>query len=192
MTHQALCTDPACSVPADGEIGDYVGAQMAAANVGVPSVTVSKTGNGNVASADKLISCGNKCSATYNADAAVTLTASAGSGTVFTGWGGSCNGTQSTCVLSVTEQLNVNATFTPLVNVSVSRSGSGSISAAAAGIDCGKTCSSRVTQGTTAIFSAIPAVGQHFVNWSGACSGTVPTCGLTINGDTKVQANFAK
>jgi hypothetical protein len=28
------------------------------------------------------------------------------------------------------------------------------------------------------------------VSWSGACSGTAPTCSVVISSDTKVQANF--
>ena len=48
-------------------------AQMAAANVGVPSITIAKSGNGNIASADRVISCGNKCSAAYSAGTLVSL-----------------------------------------------------------------------------------------------------------------------
>lgn len=51
LTHQALCIDPACSAPDPSELGDYIGSQMAAANVGVPSITVSKVGNGTVTGA---------------------------------------------------------------------------------------------------------------------------------------------
>ena len=61
---------------------------MTAVLVQSNSVTVTKSGNGTVDSADKLISCGNKCVAAYNAGAAVTLTAKAASGSVFAGWTG--------------------------------------------------------------------------------------------------------
>ena len=38
--------------------------------------------------------------------------------------------------------------------------------------------------------AATPAAGLKFVNWTGSCSGTTPTCSVTITADTKVQANF--
>jgi hypothetical protein len=31
-----------------------------------------------------------------------------------------------------------------------------------------------------------------FVSWGGACSGTSPTCNLTVNSNLSVQANFSK
>src|SRR5919107_659068 len=88
LTHEALCADGVCNAPAEGEVGDFVGAQMAAANVGVPSVSVSVSGGGKVSSSDRVIACGSKCSASYDANAQVTLTAEANSGSVFAGWSG--------------------------------------------------------------------------------------------------------
>ncbi|MDT5155885.1 MAG: hypothetical protein QOH51_242 [Acidobacteriota bacterium] len=190
VTHEALCADTLCNAPAEGEVGDFIGAQMTAANVGVPSVTVSKSGNGSVSSTDKLISCGNKCSASYNANAPLTLTASASSGSVFTGWGGACAGTQLTCTLSVNEALNVNAIFAPQFTLSVGRSGSGTVTGAQAGIDCGKTCSAKVTQGTRVTLQATPATGVKFTGWGGACAGTSQTCSVLMSKDTQVQASF--
>jgi hypothetical protein len=111
VTHEALCADGLCNAPAEGEVGDFIGAQMAAANVGVPSVTVSINGGGKVASSDRVISCGSKCSASYEMNAQVTLTASADSGSVFTGWGGSCSGTLLTCSVTVSKDTQVQANF---------------------------------------------------------------------------------
>lgn len=198
LTHQAVCGgDGSCSAPLDGELGDYIGAQMAGANLGMPSVTVTKTGNGNVNSADKLISCGSKCTSTYTLDAPVTLTASPGSGSVFTSWGGACDGTQSTCALTVNDSLNVTATFTPTFTLSIGRSGSGTVTGFPSGefgtaINCGSSCSAKFTQGSTVILSATPATGLHFANWSGACAGTLPTCSVVITKDTQAQATFTK
>jgi uncharacterized repeat protein (TIGR02543 family) len=187
-----VCADGLCNAPSDGEVGDYVGAQMAAANVGVPSVTVSKTGNGNVASADRLISCGSKCTASYNAGASVTLTASPGSGSVFAGWGGACNGNQPTCTVNVNEALNVTATFNVPLTLSVKTSGKGTVSGAEVGIDCGRNCFATVNQGTTVTLTATPSPGFTFVNWTGACNGTSRTCSVLINKTAQVQANFGK
>src|SRR5262249_10086714 len=101
ITHEALCGgDGSCSAPLDGELGDMLAAQMAAVNVGVPSLTVAKVGNGSVSSADKVLSCGNKCTSTYAVGAVVTLTASPGSGNAFTGWTGICTGTNPSCAVT--------------------------------------------------------------------------------------------
>lgn len=111
-THEALCGgDGSCSAPLDGELGDAIGAQNAAANVAVPSVAVTLAGNGGVSSADKVISCGNKCSGTYNLGTVVTLTAKPASNNTFVGWSGACTGAQLTCSVTVNNSLSVTATF---------------------------------------------------------------------------------
>lgn len=61
ITHEALCADGTCTAPAADEIGDLVSVQMTGANVQPDAVIVANTGNGTVASSDKLISCGSKC-----------------------------------------------------------------------------------------------------------------------------------
>jgi hypothetical protein len=112
MTHEALCGgDGTCSAPLDGELGDAIGAQNAAANVAVPSVTVADAGNGLVSSADKVISCGSKCVGNYTLGTVVTLTAKPASNNIFTGWSGACSGTQLTCSVTVNDALTVTATF---------------------------------------------------------------------------------
>jgi hypothetical protein len=190
VTHEALCADGLCNAPADGEVGEYIGAQMAAANVGVPSVTVSTAGGGKVSSSDRIISCGSKCSASYDANAQVTLTASANSGSVFTGWTGACTGALANCTLNVNEALSVTANFAPLFNLVTKTAGSGSVTSSPAAIDCGKTCSAKLVQGTRVTLTAAPAAGVKFTGWAGACSGTSLTCSVVISKDTQVQANF--
>ncbi|HZS03498.1 MAG TPA: hypothetical protein VFD58_01370 [Blastocatellia bacterium] len=193
VTHEAMCGgDGSCNAPLDGELGDAIGAQMAAANIAVPSITVTTAGNGSVSSADKVISCGNKCSAVYPLGTVVTMVASPASGYVFTGWGGACTGAQATCSVAVNDALNVTATFTPQFTLSIGRGGSGTVTSAPAGIDCGKNCSAKFAQGTTVTLNATPAAGLRFINWTGDCSGTTPTCNVTITRSTSVQANFAK
>ena len=197
LTHEALCAgDGTCSTPQPGELGDAIGAQMAAANVNVPSVVVAKTGNGGVASGDKLISCGNNCAASYSLGTIVTLVATPGSGSVFGGWGGACSGNQSTCSVQVNDMMNVTATFLSEFTLSVGRSNPGTVTGTPSGndrtLDCGSNCSAKFTQGTTVTLTATPPLGKSFVSWSGACSGTNPTCTLSVNNNTSVQATFSK
>ncbi len=208
LTHEALCGgDGTCNAPLDGELGDAVGAQNAAANVAVPSLTVTKTGSGTVSSADRAISCGSKCSSNYILGTSVTLTAQPASNNTFTGWTGACAGAQLTCTVTVNDSINVNAAFaaapgggggggggnqTPQFTLTVARSNSGTVTGAAVGIDCGRNCSARVAPGTVVALSAAPVAGMRFINWTGACTGTAPTCNVTVTANVTAQANFAR
>jgi hypothetical protein len=196
LTHKAVCGgDGTCTAPLGNELGDYIGSQMAAANVGVPSVTVTRNGSGTVTGANGQINCGGSCTANTAIGASITLTASPASNSAFTGWSGACAGTESTCSLTVNDAMSVTASFTPVFTLSVGRSGSGTVTGDPAGalatqISCGKSCSAKFTQGTAVTLTATPAAGLNFVSWSGACSGTAPVCTVVINQNTQVQANF--
>jgi len=169
---------------------------MAAANVNVPSIVVSTSGGGGVSSADKLISCGNKCAATYSLGTIVTFVATTGSGSTFGGWGGACSGNQSTCSVQVNDLMNVTATFLSQFTLSIGRSNSGTVTGTPSGndraISCGGICSAKFTQGAPVILTATPPAGKQFVSWGAACSGTSLTCSVAINNNTSVQANFSK
>jgi uncharacterized protein (TIGR03437 family) len=56
-THEALCNGAECTTPGAGDLGDYIGAQMAAVNVG-PAPNVAITGIVNSASFDGAIESG--------------------------------------------------------------------------------------------------------------------------------------
>ena len=142
----------------------------------------------------------------------VTLTAKPASKNISVGWSGACEGAQLTCDVTVTDAMNVTATFaatpapvgggggggggrgggnaTPQFTLSIGRGGSGTATGLPAGIDCGKNCSAKYAQGTAVTLTATPAAGLHFINWTGACSGTAPTCNVSITKDTQVQAIF--
>ncbi len=69
------------------------------------------TGTGTVTASPSGISCGSDCSQSYTAGTAVTLTATAASGSTFAGWsGGGCAGT-GTCAVTVNAATTVTATF---------------------------------------------------------------------------------
>jgi hypothetical protein len=78
------------------------------------TLTVMKAGSGSgtVTSTPAGITCGSICSAAFAQGTSVTLTASAASGSTFTGWSGEgCSGT-GTCLVSMTQARTVTATFT--------------------------------------------------------------------------------
>lgn len=81
------------------------------------TLTVSKTGSGGtsgtVMSNPGGISCGGTCSAGFELNSSVTLTASGGSSSTFSSWGSGCASTNgNTCVVSMTSDKTIGATFT--------------------------------------------------------------------------------
>jgi DNA-binding beta-propeller fold protein YncE len=79
-----------------------------------PTLTVAKsgTGTGGVTSSPAGINCGATCSAQYAPGTPVTLTATADSGSTFTGWSGACSGTGA-CSFTLNASTTVTAAFSP-------------------------------------------------------------------------------
>jgi hypothetical protein len=158
------------------------------------SLTVSKTGTGEgtIISSPSGIDCGDTCSYDFNYNASVTLTASATSGSSFTGWSGEgCSGTGD-CVVSMTQARNVIANFELQRTLTVLKTGSGVgiITSSPSGINCGSTCSANYNYGVSVILSASATTGSNFTGWSGeGCSGT-STCTVTMDQAKNVTANF--
>lgn len=73
-------------------------------------VTLAGTGSGTVTSTPAGINCGATCSAGFPTGSVVTLNATAGSGSIFAGWGGGCTGTAA-CAVTMTQGVSVTATF---------------------------------------------------------------------------------
>lgn len=159
-------------------------------------LTVSVIGDGTVTGGG--LNCGSgstACSATLSAGTTVTLTATPDSGETFTSWGGSCSGSNSTCSVTMNAAKTVSATFsggsTATVPLSVSVTGHGVVTGG--GIDCGngkKACATKPLEGSTVGLTATPGPGATFAGWSGACSGTTPTCTLQMNAARTVSARF--
>lgn len=74
------------------------------------TVATNGTGGGTVTSSPSGINCGSVCKAGFSTGAAITLTATPSSGSVFAGWSGGCSGT-SGCTFSFTQDTSVTATF---------------------------------------------------------------------------------
>ena len=75
------------------------------------TVTKAGTGTGLVTGAPAGIDCGATCSQSYDYNTVVTLTATPGVGSTFTGWTGACTGV-GTCVVTTDAAKAVTATFT--------------------------------------------------------------------------------
>ncbi len=74
-------------------------------------LNVAKNGPGLVLSGDLAILCGPLCAASYNAGAAVALTAVPEVGYAFTGWSGGCTGAAASCNATINAATTVTANF---------------------------------------------------------------------------------
>lgn len=69
-----------------------------------------------------------------------------------------------------------------VLTVAKQGTGGGTVVSNPSGINCGSVCSASFTQSTNVTLTATPISGSAFTGWSGACSGTAPTCvvGMTV------------
>ncbi len=158
-------------------------------------LTVTRTGAGSgvVVSSPAGINCGADCTESYGYGTTVTLTASPQVGSQFAGWSGACAGSAPTCTVTMTAAQTVAATFVPVqYQLTVMRGGAGSgvVVSSPAGINCGADCTEIYSYGTTVTLTVSPAAGSSFAGWSGACSGSGPTCFVTMTAASTVTANF--
>lgn len=80
----------------------------------LPTLSVVLAGTGSVTSSPAGINCGTTCTASLNKGTSVTLTATPGAGQTLSGWsGGGCAGT-GICVVTLTDNVTVTATFGPI------------------------------------------------------------------------------
>lgn len=161
------------------------------------SLSVQRSGNGTVTGSG--INCGSDCTEQYASGARVTLTAAPASGQVFAGWRGACSGTSRTCTVAMDADRSVAATFQSAAKVagavlSVQRSSIGVV--VGQGINCGfrgVDCTEQYAPGAQVTLTAFPAVsGYRFAGWRGACSGTSPTCRLSMNASADVSPVFSR
>jgi uncharacterized repeat protein (TIGR02543 family) len=121
----------------------------------------------------------------YLAGTLVTLTATPAADSVFGGWAGACSVSSTTCTVTMDATKSVTATFTlKQFMLTLNTVGSGTIGAqpsSATGV---------YNLGTPVTLTATPASGFQFSAWSGACSGTVATCGVTMDAAKTVTATF--
>ena len=75
--------------------------------------------------------------------------------------------------------------------LTVTKVGSGTVGSNPAGISCGTTCTASFLTGIDVTLTASAATDSVFQSWSGACSGSAPTCTVTMNRSRNVTATFA-
>ena len=182
----------ACTVT----IGSAAATVTANFNLVKHNLTVSRTGSGagTVSSLPAGINCGTTCTFGFDFGAVVTLNAAASTSSTFTGWtGGGCSGT-GPCTVTMTAATSVSAGFALnsfLLTVAKNGSSTGTVASNPVGIDCGVDCTETFQAGTVVALTAVPDANTVFAGWSGGgCSGTVPTCNVTIGAAATVTATF--
>jgi hypothetical protein len=165
-----------------------------------PILTVSATGNGKVTGNG--INCGagtTDCTESYSPGTVVALTETPDMGATFSGWGGACSATATTCNVTMNSSQTVTASFTGgssgNATLTVRRSGNGKITGSG-GIACGAAstvCSENYTPGTTVTLTAVPNTGAAFLGWGGDCvaAGTNTTCTVTMSASKNATASFS-
>ena len=160
------------------------------------TLSINKIGSGTVTSSPAGINCGSDCSEPYTSGTIVTLSATAATGYVFSGWSGNSDCSDGSVTMDGSKSCTATFTAVPqtfTLNVSLVKAissagtGNGTVTSNPAGINCGSDCSESYTSGMVVALSAIPAAGSIFSGWSGSgCS----TGSVTMNGSRSCTAVF--
>jgi Divergent InlB B-repeat domain len=80
--------------------------------------------------------------------------------------------------------------LTPRLTVTVEGDAKGTVTSSPVGINCGTDCTETYELATGVTLTAHPEGSAAFAGWSGACTGTAPTCTLTVDRSRSVTATF--
>lgn len=161
------------------------------------TVTFSGQGSGSVDLSSAIYAAGfyGNFSQSLPTGTGVTLAASAGNGSVFTGWTGcdAVNGSQ--CFSTMAGSRYITATFVtaaPSYPFSLTVHGGGEVhSAPSPDINCSSgTCTQQQVSGTLLELTASPASGFDFAGWTGCDSVNGPVCTVSVNAARSVAATF--
>ena len=149
------------------------------------------TGSGRVTSNPGGIDCGADCVEAYANGTAVTLTPTAFTGSVFSGWSGDADCADG--VVTMNANKSCAATFNELtvyrtLTVTKNGTGAGTVTSSPAGITCGADCFEEYANGTVVTLTPIASSGSVFSGWSGDadCADGV----VTMNANKSCAATF--
>jgi uncharacterized repeat protein (TIGR02543 family) len=156
-------------------------------------VAVHIIGPGRVFSTPHGIACPGQCVHKFGRGDTVWLSPAPIGTNVFVGWGGACSGTGVCKVTAGTSALSVIANFAPTFALTVVPVAPGSVLITPPGSTCAasQVCTQRYAWHTNVTLTAQAPPGYVFTGWSGACSGTTPTCTVTMDADQTVTAVFS-
>ena len=145
------------------------------------------------------IDCGNasggtSCAWVVPTGSTLTVFQTPAAGSVFQGWGGQCSGQAASCTVEMNGDRQVGAAWAPAggstAQLTVSVAGSGHVSGGS--IDCPSTCVANVSLNSAVTLTASPGDGYVFTGWTGSCTGTAPTCTVTMTAAAAVTATFTQ
>ena len=113
----------------------------------------------------------------------VQLTAVPDAGWHFVEWTGALTGSTNPANITMDAAKSVTAVFSNTWTLSTNTTGSGSVTLDPAG--------GSYTGGTSVQLTAVPDTGYHFVEWTGALTGSINPVSLTMDADKTVTAVFA-
>jgi hypothetical protein len=154
------------------------------------AIATGVSANGRVVSALPGIDCPLRCSAAWDADASVQLTATAAPGYAFMNWAGDCQGTQSVCTLAADSSKFVLPVFAPIQSVRVRVKGPGIVEVD--GAACARLCTYERALGTTVELTAQPGRKAVFAGWSDRCRERAKRCVAVVKKRNVVVATFTK
>jgi uncharacterized repeat protein (TIGR02543 family) len=183
-----------CEVPVDGNAYE-VTANFDGPPTTTSTLSVTYSGDGSVSGGD--IDCGSAppgtdCTWTVLTGSTLTVLEEPDAGNVFSGWSGACTGTSVACTVTMDGDRSINASWassTETALLAVSISGGGTVQGG--GISCPSTCTATEALNSSVTLTASAGEGYTFTGWSGACSGSAPTCTFTMDADKTVAATFA-
>jgi subtilisin len=177
-------------------------------NLGQPNesgLTVTKTGEGRGTVKTKLngtidwnINCTPSCQEAnydYVPDSEVYLRAYPEKGFVFSGWGGSCSGTDKNITVTMDSAETCTAQFDldsskVMHLLTVNTVGDGTVAGKDGLINCGEDCTASYQPGKTVTLTATPDANTLFMGWAGACSGQTKLVRVTMDAAKSCTATF--
>ena len=159
-------------------------------NLNYYSISASYTGTGTGTINDPW---GSYCYGTcgyYSYGTDITITATPGTNSVFTSWTGCDSVDGNVCLVTITTNRSVTATFTrPLYTLTAIKTGTGS--GTISGLTCsGDTCTGSYQSGQVVSLNPVADPGSTFAGWTSCDIVNGNTCRVTMSANKSVTATF--
>ena len=160
-------------------------------------ITVVRAGDGGgtVTSTPAGIDCGTTCAAAFDDGHEVTLDAAPDGSSVLSGWQGCDHQSGYSCMVALTTDRTVTATFAPkpttaTLTVQLVGDGGGTVDDGQGFTCTGGTCTHDYAVGTSVTLTATPDGTSAFGAFAGCDGGTGDTCTVTLDAPATVTATF--